>query len=299
MVNASIEVDHLTKQYGHETVVKDVSFRVSPGEVVSLLGRNGAGKTTTIEILEGLRVPSSGSVRVLGVDPARGGRRLRNRVGTVLQSAGIDANLSLREIVGLSAGFYRPRHSVEEVLAEVGLERSARVRVRRLSGGQCRRLDLALALSGNPMVLFLDEPTTGLDPTARHRAWESIVRLRDRGVAILLTSHYLEEVEQLASRVVVLHFGRVVADGTPALIRSGVRALTTIAFRLNGPVALPRGPWEVGPLMDGMTSLRTARPTEAVQVLAAWALANGFELDELEVLRPSLEQAYLNLTPDV
>ena len=291
-------VEHLRKTYGATTAVDDVSFRVAEGEVVGLLGRNGAGKTTTIEILEGFRAPSAGTVRVLGRDPARGGRRLKNRVGIVLQSAGIDAALTVKEVVGLYASFYRPRRPVDDVLTEVDLEASAHVRVAQLSGGQRRRLDLALALSGSPTVLFLDEPTTGLDPAARHRTWDVISRLRERGVAILMTSHYLDEVQHLADRVVVLHLGRVVADGPPEHLRSEVRPMTVISFRLPVRLELPDGPWESGASGLPATTLMTERPTEAIRILASWASGQGLELEDLEMHPPSLEDVYLELTTD-
>jgi len=297
-VDELICVDHLQKRYGSTTAVDDVSFRVAEGEVVGLLGRNGAGKTTTIEILEGFRTPSAGMVRVLGRDPARGGRRLKNRVGIVLQSAGIDATLSVKEVVGLYASFYRPRRRVDDVLDEVNLEASARVRVAQLSGGQRRRLDLALALAGSPKVLFLDEPTTGLDPAARHRTWDVINRLRERGVAILMTSHYLDEVQHLADRVVVLHLGRVVADGPPEHLRSEMRPMTVISFRLSVRLELPDGPWECGTNDLPATTLFTDQPTEAIRILASWASSQGLELEELEMHPPSLEDAYLELTTD-
>jgi ABC-2 type transport system ATP-binding protein len=289
-----ISVEHLTKRYGSSLALDDVSFGVDAGEVVGVLGPNGAGKTTTIEILEGFRLPTAGSVRVLGRPPAAGGRRLKNRVGIVLQSAGSDSTLTVREAVGLYATFYRPRRPPGEVIAEVMLEGTERTRIGQLSGGQRRRLDLALALVGHPEVLFLDEPTTGLDPAARRRIWEVIGRLRARGVAVVLTSHYLDEVQRLADRVVVLRRGQVIAEGPPGQL--GGPGATSISFRLDSRATLPSGPWELRARGGGSTTLSTAVPTEALRILANWAASEGFELEELEVRRPSLEEAYLELT---
>lgn len=293
-----ISVEHLTRRYGSVRAVNDVSFVVRAGEVLGLLGPNGAGKTTTIEVLAGLRSKTSGTVRVLGRDPARGGRRLRNRVGIVLQSAGIDATLTVGEVVRLFASFYRPRRQPAEVIAEVGLEPCTHQRISELSGGQRRRLDLALALVGSPSVLLLDEPTTGLDPAARHQTWRVVEVLRDRGVAILLTSHYLDEVQHLADRVVVLSHGQIVGEGKPGTLMDGTASLSVISFRLADPIVLPAGPWERVESENGTRTLTTREPLEAMRVLANWATSHSLDLEELELHRPSLEEEYLELTGD-
>jgi ABC-2 type transport system ATP-binding protein len=293
-----IRAEHLTKRYGSLTALDDVSFAVSESEVLGLLGPNGAGKTTTIEILEGMRSPTGGSVRVLGRDPLRGGRRLKNRVGVVLQSVGIDATLTVNEVVRLYASFYRPRRPPKAVIAEVGLEDCASRRVGLLSGGQRRRVDLALALVGMPSLLFLDEPTTGLDPAARRHTWGVIEKLRDRGVAIVLTSHYLDEVQQLADRVVVLSRGRVVGEGSPGSLAGSTPGDSTISFRLFSAVELPPGPWESHALANGTITLATREPVEAMRTLTGWAVEHGLELEALELHRPSLEDEYLKLTSE-
>ena len=296
MAKEAVRVEHLAKSYGPVRALDDVSFAVGKSEVVGLLGPNGAGKTTTIEILEGMRSASSGTVRVLGRDPMRGGRRLRNRLGIVLQSAGIDAMLTVAEVVRLYAGFYRPRRSPAEVLEEVGLAANAATRVGQLSGGQRRRVDLALALVAEPALLFLDEPTTGLDPAARHNTWSAIERLRERGVAIVMTSHYLDEVQHLAERVIVLSGGRIVAEGAPGSLSGPASALTTISFRHTGSSGLPAGPWESTRRAGTLVTLETREPLEATRILLDWSGRTGDALEELEIRRPSLEEEYLKLT---
>jgi len=291
-------VEHLTKDYGAVKALDDVSFEVREAEVVALLGPNGAGKTTTIEILEGIRAPTAGDVRVLGVDPRRGGRRLRNRLGIVLQSAGIDATLTASEAVRLYASFYRPRRPASEILEQVGLDESASVRVAHLSGGQRRRLDLALALVGAPSLLFLDEPTTGLDPAARRHTWKVIESLRDQGVAIVLTSHYLDEVQRLAERVIVLADGRIVAQGPPASISGATPAAATITFRRIGDAELPAGPWETMHEQHGRVVLETREPVEAARIILSWSADVGIDIRDFEVRQPSLEDEYLRLTSE-
>ncbi len=296
---AVIAVDRLCKSYGHLRAVDGVSFRVWPGEIYALLGPNGAGKTTTVEILEGHRYRTSGSVRVLGSDPATGGRHLRERVGIVLQSGGIDAELSVAETVRLYAGFYAHHRDVRETIAQVGLSGKQRARVRTLSGGQLRRLDLALALVGDPELLFLDEPTTGFDPNARRDAWEMIAGLRHRGTTVLLTSHYLDEVQRLADRVGVMSHGHLVEEATPDTLGGRHIAGTVISFRLPpglATAALPPGPWDE-PERDGTdVVIHTDQPTRVLLCLTSWAAGCGEELERLSVVRPSLEDAYLRIT---
>ncbi len=295
----AILVEGLVKRYGRLTAVDGVSFLVHPGEVYALLGPNGAGKTTTVEVLAGYRRPTAGRLRVLGLDPHGDARALRQRVGIVLQSGGFDEELTVAETVGLYAGLYPRPRDPDSVLDTVGLREKAGARVHTLSGGQRRRLDLALALVGNPDLLYLDEPTTGFDPAARRRAWEVLLGLRATGVTVLLTSHYMDEVQRLADRVGVLSAGRIIAESTPAEL--GRRADAEASVRLSCPDEawadrLPPGPWLVAGWRAGVLELRTSAPTEALHVLTRWALDRGEELPGLSVTRPSLEDVYLALT---
>jgi ABC-2 type transport system ATP-binding protein len=264
---AVVSVRGVRKRYGALVALDGVDLDVHEREVVALLGPNGAGKTTLVEILEGFRRRDAGSVAVLGLDPETGGRRLREQIGVVLQEAGFEEQFSVRELLRLQAGFFPHPRPVDEVLALVGLEAKADARVRTLSGGQRRRVDLGLGIIGDPAVLFLDEPTTGFDPSARRRAWELIDGLRDLGTTIILTTHYLDEAEHLADRVVLLDAGRVLVEGTPAALAASVAGRTRISF------ALP----------DGTPP-------------AVWARAHGLDPAELAIERPSLEEVYLALT---
>jgi ABC-2 type transport system ATP-binding protein len=295
---AVIEVADLRKWYGDVHAVDGVSMQVHEREVVALLGPNGAGKTTAVEVMEGYRRRDAGQVSVLGFDPASGGRAFRERIGIVLQEAGFEEQFSVRELVRLQAGFYPHPRPVDEVIGMVGLDDKADARVKTLSGGQRRRLDLALGIVGDPEVLFLDEPTTGFDPSARRRAWELVDRLRDLGTTILLTTHYMDEAEHLADRVVVLNRGKVVAEGAPQQLAERAGAETVVSFRLPDDVdtaALPR--LGTGLEMVGaMTQLRSAHPTADVNALTRWALEHSLELADLQLTRPSLEDVYLELT---
>jgi ABC-2 type transport system ATP-binding protein len=274
----AVLVENLHKSYHEHEALRGVSFEIREGEVFSLLGPNGAGKTTTIEILEGYRRRDSGSVEVLGADPARPTSKWRARIGVVLQSSAMYENLTVRESLALFGGYYERPRPVDEVVDVVGLGEKAHTTVRKLSGGQRRRLDLGLALVGDPELIFLDEPTTGFDPAARRTAWETIRSLRELGKTILLTTHYLDEAEQLADRVAVLRDGRIVATGTPADLTS--TPATEIRYRENGREVV----------------LRTEEPTRVLAELTARALERGEELLDLEVRRPSLEEVYLELT---
>jgi ABC-2 type transport system ATP-binding protein len=275
---AAVQVEDLRKSYGEHEALRGVSFEIREGEVFSLLGPNGAGKTTTIEILEGYRRRDAGSVSVLGIDPVHASRDWRGRIGVVLQSSAMYENLSVRESLALFAGYYERPLQVDEVIAVVGLQEKAHSLVRKLSGGQRRRLDFGLALVGDPELIFLDEPTTGFDPAARRNAWETIRSLRGLGKTILLTTHYLDEAEQLSDRVAVLREGSIVATGTPAeLTRT---PSTEIRYRENGKDVV----------------LRTETPTRVLAELTARAFEQGRELEGLEVRRPTLEEVYLELT---
>jgi ABC-2 type transport system ATP-binding protein len=277
----AILVDDLRKSYGGHEAVRGISFHIKVGEVFGLLGPNGAGKTTTVEILEGYRERDGGNVDVLGFDPARAETEYRERIGVVLQQSQLFPNLTVRETHQLFAGYYREPRDINEVIDLVGLGAKRDARVKTLSGGQKRRLDLGVALVGNPDLVFLDEPTTGFDPAARRAAWEMIRSLRSLGKTILLTTHYLDEAEQLADRVAVLREGQIVREGTPAELTGDTRE-TEVRYRRNGQEIV----------------IRTAEPTKVLHELTETALAEGHELEGLSVRRPTLEDVYLSLTGD-
>jgi ABC-2 type transport system ATP-binding protein len=277
----AIAVHDLRKSYGGLEAVRGISFEVQQGEVFGLLGPNGAGKTTTVEILEGYRRRDAGEVEVLGTDPAAAGGDWRERIGVVLQSSAMYETLTVTEMLNVFAGYYREPRPVDEVVELVGLQEKRDNRVRLLSGGQRRRLDLGLALVGDPELIFLDEPTTGFDPGARRRAWDTIRGLRSLGKTILLTTHYLDEAEQLADRVAVLRQGEIVASGAPAEL-TGSAQQTEIRYRENGREVV----------------LHTDEPTRLLHELTEKALADGHELEGLIVRRPSLEDVYLSLTEE-
>jgi ABC-2 type transport system ATP-binding protein len=285
----------LRKRYGDLEAVAGVDLEVSAGEVFALLGPNGAGKTTIVEILEGYRSRTAGEVSVLGVDPARRERALRERIGIVLQSTGVDPFLNVRETVTMYAGYYPHPRPVDEVLEIVGLTEKASERVRRLSGGQQRRLDVAIGLAGDPELLFLDEPTTGFDPGARRHAWDMIRNLSALGKTVFLTTHYMDEAESLAKRVAVISRGRIVAEGPPKTLGHRARASTKIAVHVGVDGSLPPALAD-GVVADGIVELLTAEPARVLHQLTAWALENGNDLDGLEVSKPTLEDVYLELT---
>ncbi len=278
---SAIRVSDLRKSYGEHEALRGISFTINEGEVFSLLGPNGAGKTTTVEILEGYRVRDGGSVEVLGFDPARAQTAYRQRIGVVLQQSQLWANLTVAETHRMFAGYYERPRDIDEVIQLVGLPEKRDARVKTLSGGQKRRLDLGIALVGNPDLVFLDEPTTGFDPAARRAAWEMIRSLRSLGKTILLTTHYLDEAEQLADRVAVLRAGRIISEGTPAELTGGTRE-TEVRYRRDGHEVV----------------LRTTEPTKLLHELTEQALAEGRELEGLTVRRPTLEDVYLLLTED-
>jgi len=291
-----IDVRGLGKSYAGVEAVRDLEFSVDEGEVVAVLGPNGAGKTTTVEILEGYRERDSGEVRVLGFDPATGGAEFRARIGIVLQECGFDPFLTVREMLAMYAGFYPAPRSVDDVVELVGLEEKAASRVRTLSGGQQRRLDLALGLIGDPDLLFLDEPTTGFDPSARRQAWELVRRMGTLGKTVLLTTHYMEEAQALADRVVVIVAGEKVADGPPESIGGRSTAEVTVRFVLPAAVPLTELPVAASEEPGGVAMIRTAHPTSVLRELTTWAVGRGEELEGLSVTRPSLEDVYLQLT---
>jgi ABC-2 type transport system ATP-binding protein len=298
-MTTAVEVVDLHKSYGPVDAVRGVSFEIAEGEVFALLGPNGAGKTTIVEILEGFRSRSAGTVTVLGSDPETGGRPLRERVGIVLQSCGIDPFFTVEELVRATGKAYPSPRPVAEVVELVGLADKLNARVKTLSGGQQRRLDLALALVGDPELVFLDEPTTGFDPSARRASWDLIENLCRLGKTVLLTTHYMEEAQRLADRIVVIAQGRIVAEGTPETIGGRDHAATIVRFALPTGCAvsdLPVATSTVTADGDGFVSISTPEPTRLLHDLTTWALARGEELAGLEVLRPSLEDVYLELT---
>jgi ABC-2 type transport system ATP-binding protein len=301
---SAIVVEDLVKRYDGFTAVEDVSFTAAAGEVTALLGPNGAGKTTTIEILEGFQAPTAGAVRVLGTDPRAGGRAgqsWRARIGLVLQSTSLDAQLTVTEALTLFGGLYPSRRRAGEVLDVIDMAADARTRVGALSGGQRRRVDLGIAIIGQPEMLFLDEPTTGLDPEARRRLWSVIENLTASGTGVLLTTHYLDEAQRLASRVVVLADGRVVADASPDKLRA-MGGAPVIRYRLPAPPPgctapdLPAG--LAGHVAGGELTLPSADVTADLALLTGWARDNHVDLTGLEVGSPSLEDAYLALTSE-
>jgi ABC-2 type transport system ATP-binding protein len=292
-----ITVRGLVKRYGGTEAVSGLDLEVGAGEIFSFLGPNGAGKTTTVEILEGFRRRDAGEVSVLGEDPARASAAWRARIGVVLQESEPPGLLTVREALELFAGYFPHPREVDETIAQVGLTEQADQRAGRLSGGQKRRLDVAIALIGDPELLFLDEPTTGFDPAARREAWEVIAGLKQLGKTVFLTTHYLDEAQRLADRVAIVKGGRIVAEGTPGELGGRDTAATTIAFALPDGVEPPAGlsaaPRSLG---GGRVELATARPVADLAVLAPWAQQNGYDLAGLEVRRPTLEDVYLELT---
>ena len=302
MVEPVIKVRGLHKSYGELEAVRGIDLEVAGREVFAFLGPNGAGKTTIVEILEGYRERSAGEVTVLGADPADPPSQWRQRIGIVLQECNLQPELTVRESLELYAGYYTAPRSVAETIELVGLEQAADQRAGRLSGGQQRRLDVALALVGDPELLFLDEPTTGFDPSARRQAWEMIASLRGLGKTVFLTTHYMEEAQALADRVAIIAGGEIVAEGAPDELGGRSGAASSISFRLPAGVVAADLPGDVlreiggtGPA-NGEVQLRTEDPVAILNALTGWALARDLKLDGLEVRRPSLEDVYLELT---
>jgi ABC-2 type transport system ATP-binding protein len=290
-----IEVKGLRKSYGDLEAVGGIDLHVDRGEVFALLGPNGAGKTTTTEILEGYRTRTAGEASVLGFDPAGGSHDLKLRVGIVLQSTGVDPFLTVRETVAMYAGYYATPRDPDEVIDLVGLAEKRTTRVKKLSGGQQRRLDVAVALAGDPELLFLDEPTTGFDPNARRNAWEIVKSLTALGKTVFLTTHFMDEAQYLADRVAVIAKGLIVAEGPPDTIAGRDRMTPRISFRL--PAGSPAPP-NMGQAErpGGGFELRTDDTTRALHELTSWAVQQGVSFETIDVTRPSLEDVYIELT---
>ncbi|HKU59328.1 MAG TPA: ABC transporter ATP-binding protein [Gaiellaceae bacterium] len=293
-----IEVRGLEKRYGSFEAVGGIDLHVDRGEIFAFLGPNGAGKTTTVEILEGFRSRSGGEVEVLGVDPEQAGGAWRNRVGSVLQESQAEAGLTVRECLTLYAGYYDAPRDIDETIELVGLAEKADAMGEQLSGGQRRRLDVALALIGDPELIFLDEPTTGFDPSARRTAWSVIEGLRALGKTVFLTTHYMDEAEVLADRIAVIAAGRIVAEGTPETLGGRNSMAAQIRFSLPAGTTRDALPTELRERAsgDGEVIVETNTPLTHVRELADWAIARGLDLPDLHVSRPTLEDVYLELT---
>jgi ABC-2 type transport system ATP-binding protein len=294
-----ISVRGLRKSYGDTEAVRGIDLEVSRGEIFAFVGPNGAGKTTTVEILEGYRRRSAGETVVLDVDPAAAGREWRDRIGIVLQECRMQRELTVNETVAMYAGYYRRPRPVRDTIELVGLSEKADARTGKLSGGQKRRLDVALALIGDPELVFLDEPTTGFDPTARRQAWEMIANLRRLGKTVFLTTHYMEEAQRLADRVAIIVRGEIVAEGPPDELGKRAGDAVEIRFRVPDDVvidAIPAVDRSATLRNDGVVAFNTDRPVEVLNELTGWALERGLALEGLEVRRPNLEDVYLRLT---
>jgi ABC-2 type transport system ATP-binding protein len=291
----AVRVRGLVKSYGSVHAVRGIDLEINHGEIFALLGPNGAGKTTTVEILEGYRDRDGGEVSVLGHDPGRERNRIKPHIGIVLQKTGVDRYLTVAETVAMYASLYPRPRSVDEVIDLVGLGEKRRSRVTTLSGGQVRRLDMAIALAGDPDLLFLDEPTTGFDPSARRDAWEVVKSLASLGKTVLLTTHYMDEAQYLADRVAVIAAGKIVAAGPPSTIGERNLAAARIRYRTPDGAVLPEA-FAGTRSGDGLTEIESTDVVADLHRLTGWALDNGFALDGLEVSRPTLEDVYLSLT---
>ncbi|HTU98304.1 MAG TPA: ABC transporter ATP-binding protein [Solirubrobacteraceae bacterium] len=295
----AIEVRDLRKSYGENLAVRGVTFDVRRGEVFCLLGPNGAGKTSIVEILEGYRTRNSGEARVLGIDPASGSRELREQVGIVLQESGVQGDLSVYELVEMYGRYHVRQRPVDEVIELVELNEKRNERAKKLSGGQRRRLDLALALVGDPELIFLDEPTTGFDPQARRQAWSTIRSLCQLGKTVFLTTHYMEEAQFLADRVAVMRGGEIIASGRPDELGGRDLRPAEIRFELPEEVGLsdiPGVPEESRELVGARVTIHTRQPVRAAQIITTWALDGDVDLAHFSVTQPTLEDIYLELT---
>ena len=291
----AIDTNQLTKKYGDFQAVNNVSLRVRKGEIFALLGPNGAGKTTTVEILEGHRSKTSGQVKVLGMDPSENSTEFRSRVGIVLQETGIEQYLTAVEILEQFTNFYESPRSISELLEMTGLREDKDKRVKKLSGGQKRRLDVAIGLCGNPDLLFVDEPTTGFDPSARRAFWDMIKNLKTDGTTVVLTTHYMEEAEYLADTVALMNHGKLVSQGSLSDLKISNNQ-TSITFKFDeSPTKLPADIQEISKISEGMVLINTESPTAVLADLTGWAISEGIELKNLEVSRQTLEEIYLGI----
>jgi ABC-2 type transport system ATP-binding protein len=292
---AAVRVRGLVKSYDGVRAVQGIDLDIGPGEIFALLGPNGAGKTTTVEILEGYRGRDSGEVSVLGYDPGRQPAGLKRRIGIVLQTPGVERYLTVAETIQMYASYYPHPRPTDEIIGLVGLGAKRDSRVTKLSGGQVRRLDVAIALAGDPDLLFLDEPTTGFDPSARREAWEVVKNLASLGKTVLLTTHYMDEAQYLADRVAVIAAGKIVAEGPPATLGHRNLAGARVRYRPPATAAPPAG---LGGALspDGFTQFVSDDVVRDLHRLTGWALDSGVSLEGLEVIRPSLEDVYLSLT---
>ena len=298
MSDLAVDVRALTKTYGDHDALKGIDLRVRTGEVFALLGPNGAGKTTAVEILEGHRRRSGGDVSVLGHDPGDGASQLKKRIGIVLQETGVERFLTVAEVIERFRGYYPAPRALDEIVDLVGLHEKRDERVRKLSGGQQRRLDVAIGLAGDPDLLFLDEPTTGFDPSARRTAWEMVRNLKGLGKTVFLTTHYMDEAQQLADRVAIIVEGRIVAEGPPGSLAGARETKTRISFTTSdaGPPTLSPGIAELARRDGRAVSIETEEPVRVLHGLTGWALANDVEIQGLSVAQPTLEDVYLELT---
>jgi ABC-2 type transport system ATP-binding protein len=295
---SAVRVTQLVKEYGPLRAVDGVDLMIEPGAVFALLGPNGAGKTTTVEIMEGHRQRSSGTVEVLGFDPATGGREFREKIGIVLQESAVEPELTVSEVIDVYGDVFPKRRPTGELIELVGLEEKANARVKTLSGGQQRRLELALGLVGDPDLVFLDEPTTGFDPSARRQAWSIIENLSTLGKTILLTTHYMDEAQHLADRIAVIAAGSIVAEGRPDTLGGRQQAEATVRFALPGSISVSELPVQPRASIDGKVVFSTREPTRLLNQLTSWAIERNLELDSLSVERPTLEDVYLQLVGD-
>jgi ABC-2 type transport system ATP-binding protein len=295
---SAVKVTQLVKEYAALRAVDGVDLMVESGEVFALLGPNGAGKTTAVEIMEGHRERTSGEVQVLGFDPATGGRDFRERIGIVLQESAVEPELTVSEVIDVYGDVFPKRRPTGELIELVGLEEKTNARVKTLSGGQQRRLELALGLVGDPDLIFLDEPTTGFDPSARRQAWSVIENLASLGKTILLTTHYMDEAQHLADRIAVIADGSIVAEGTPDTLGGRQQAEATVRFRLPDGVSISELPVQPAASTDGKVVFSTREPTRLLNQLTSWAIGRSLELDSLSVERPTLEDVYLQLVGD-
>ena len=291
----AIDTNQLTKRYGDFQAVNSVSLKVREGEIFALLGPNGAGKTTTVEILEGHRLKTSGQVKVLGMDPSENSTEFRSRVGIVLQETGIEQYLTAVEILEQFTNFYESPRSISDLLEMTGLGEEKDKKVKKLSGGQKRRLDVAIGLWGNPDLLFLDEPTTGFDPSARRAFWDMIKNLKTDGTTVVLTTHYMEEAEYLADTVALMNHGKLVSQGSLSDLKISNNQ-TSITFKFDeSPTKLPADIQEISKISEGMVLINTESPTAVLADLTGWAISEGIELKNLEVSRQTLEEIYLGI----